>query len=110
MPLRIAFDADHEPDRQPRRDVGDAFRRSLDLADLAERLLLAAGALTAAAGTFTEAHAANEQPIAIAFDDARRAAGDVFAAIAEFTCNAVLRDARDEAEAYATAHALTHGA
>jgi hypothetical protein len=77
--------------------VGPALRRSLDLADLAERLLLAAGALTAAAGTLTEAHASNTRPITLAFDDAKRAAGDVFVALAEFSGNAALRQAREEA-------------
>lgn len=96
--LRIAFDADHEPDRRPRQDVGEAFRRSLDLADLAERLLLAAGALTAAAWTFQAAHATHEQPVATAFDDAKRAAGDVFVALAEFSGNAALAAARNASE------------
>lgn len=78
--------------------IGTALRASLDLADLAGRLLQSSNALRASANTLLQAHATHEQPVATAFDDAHRAAGDVFAAIAEFSGNAALAAARDASE------------
>lgn len=78
--------------------IGTALRRSLDLADLAGRLLQSANALRASADTLLQAHATHEPPVATAFDDAKRAAGDVFVALLEYRSGAALAAARDANE------------
>lgn len=77
----VTFD---QPRRHERPSAEAQFRRSLDLADLAERIGFAAAHLKLAANNLTIAHALPGWGMAEPLALAKEAAADVFVALAEF--------------------------